>query len=481
MTSQAWENDKLNRRADGEHLIEVLLAKYAGFPEDQSASFILNIDASWGTGKTFFLENLRSDLQQRGHTVAYINAWQDDHSDDPLITVMAAIEQELKPFFRTTDGLQSAFDKGKKAMGVVAAESAKQLGFHLIKTMTGIGVASIMTALQEAQNGDAKYILDHDEFDKGADKVWEKSLDTLVGERLTEHQTTAKAIKTFRDQTAVAISKLPTKTTRPPFFVFIDELDRCRPLYAIKLLEEIKHLFSISGVVFVVATDSEQLSHSVRAIYGADFESRKYLRRFFDRVFVFPEADRLAFIKHLFNIHDINPDAVFYSTAQMPPLHIFKSWADGFGLSNRDLEQCMEIVATFVTSWQHPTQIEPIYLLGLVHAFYVRHDYDFQHLQVGGGIVFKEWIFTYSKFDRNRGEHRSRSSKSSELLTAAAEAMSTKLHSVEQKDDMYNAILIAERNQRFPSGVPFDALSLLNEYQSRVRNAGRVIDTNLTE
>ncbi|QDE47832.1 hypothetical protein EIN43_17235 [Enterobacter hormaechei] len=65
-----------------------------------------------------------------------------------------------------------------------------------------------------------------------------------------------------------------------PTFIFIDELDRCRPNYAIDMLETIKHLFDINNVVFVIATDKEQLSHSICSVYGSGFDATRYLDRF---------------------------------------------------------------------------------------------------------------------------------------------------------------------------------------------------------
>lgn len=63
-------------------------------------------------------------------------------------------------------------------------------------------------------------------------------------------------------------------------FILIDELDRCRPSYAIEMLETIKHFFELKNYVFVVATDTEQLSHSVKAVYGDFFDGKEYLSRF---------------------------------------------------------------------------------------------------------------------------------------------------------------------------------------------------------
>ncbi|WP_081764293.1 P-loop NTPase fold protein [Sphingobium sp. Ant17] len=66
-----------------------------------------------------------------------------------------------------------------------------------------------------------------------------------------------------------------------PIFVVVDELDRCRPDYAIALLESIKHLFDVPGVVFVIALHGRQLTASIEAVYGAKFDATAYLRRFF--------------------------------------------------------------------------------------------------------------------------------------------------------------------------------------------------------
>ncbi|MCX0443707.1 KAP family NTPase [Aeromonas veronii] len=67
--------------------------------------------------------------------------------------------------------------------------------------------------------------------------------------------------------------------------MLIDELDRCRPSYAVEMLETIKHIFDIPKVVFVLATDTEQLQHAIKVIYGGGFDAQTYLGRFFKRRF----------------------------------------------------------------------------------------------------------------------------------------------------------------------------------------------------
>lgn len=84
---------------------------------------------------------------------------------------------------------------------------------------------------------------------------------------------------------------------RPQAFVFVDELDRCRPDYAISYLETIKHVFDIHGLVFVLAVDYDQLSCSARALFGRDLNFEEYYRKFVQRSLSLPEPDSGAMRK----------------------------------------------------------------------------------------------------------------------------------------------------------------------------------------
>ena len=78
--------------------------------------------------------------------------------------------------------------------------------------------------------------------------------------------------------------------------VIIDELDRCRPDYAIRFLETIKHVFEVTHVTFFLAVDKEQLIHCIRGVYGSDFDAKKYLERFGDVWLRLPDSSRADFI-----------------------------------------------------------------------------------------------------------------------------------------------------------------------------------------
>lgn len=490
MIETPWADDRLNRKADGEHLIKVLKERYESRKAAGTGSYILNIDASWGQGKTFFLENLAAQLR-RDHVVGMVNAWQDDHANDPLITVMAAIEEALEPFLDKEPKARTAFNRGKQALGIVAVEATKQMAYHAVKLTTGIGIAKIAdqvrdtTGMVTAKKGTAKDgENDKDEsFDKSFEKVWDASLKTFVGERVSQHRRTNEAIRIFREQTAEAIQYVDGKGLTAPMFVFIDELDRCRPTYAIKLLEDVKHLFQIDGIVFVVATDSDQLAHSVKAIYGAEFEARKYLRRFFDRVFVFPEASRHDFIENTFSNLGINANTTFYTFGRIRPIVHIAQWADGLRMSNRDIVQVADIITTFVTSFEHQCQIEINYLLGLATAFYLAKDDTFAQIQNGNihdANPFDGWSVKYMMYEQGTGRDKAATTSAKIALQHLSQAAGKPLDTffTAQQSAYYTDYFQYEMKALFPAGYQSNAVpkSVLLEYPSRVRNAGRVID-----
>jgi KAP family P-loop domain len=72
----------------------------------------------------------------------------------------------------------------------------------------------------------------------------------------------------------------------------VDELDRCKPNFALELLEKVKHVFSVSGVHFILATHLTQLENSVRYSYGTDIDARSYLQKFYNLIVHFPGDSR---------------------------------------------------------------------------------------------------------------------------------------------------------------------------------------------
>ncbi|WP_405376329.1 P-loop NTPase fold protein [Pseudobutyrivibrio sp.] len=81
--------------------------------------------------------------------------------------------------------------------------------------------------------------------------------------------------------------------------VFVDELDRCAPIYAVRLLERVKHFFNHDNVIFVFSMNISELESVIKNCYGAEYNSSRYLDRFFDLRISLPAVKIEQYIKYI--------------------------------------------------------------------------------------------------------------------------------------------------------------------------------------
>ena len=196
----------------------------------------------------------------------------------------------------------------------------------------------------------------------GSDTLFFPSRGPIIGTHHTYLETKC-AIESFRcalQKTAIAISKLE-KYRHKPLVIAIDELDRCRPSYAVELLEIVKRFFSVEKVVIVLAIDRAQLSHAIKALYGHEFDSVGYLRRFIDLDFRLPDPDRTKFMKNLMNQTTLNqffesyPGHSWGESADTQRL--FKTFLNLPALSFRQTQQAMYRLGLVLASIDSPNNI----------------------------------------------------------------------------------------------------------------------------
>ncbi|MEH2577771.1 hypothetical protein V1278_006634 [Bradyrhizobium sp. AZCC 1577] len=359
---QIWAQDRLGRAEDASFLRAFLLGRIrereeAGLP----ASYVLNIDAEWGRGKSFFLSRFGKQLAAEGFVVAHVNAWQDDHAEDPLLSVMDAIDQAVAPLVKKEKRARDRWEAAKRTGGALAVAAAKGATVHLARKVLGSGIDEIGSILKTG-------------VPEGAEKSVEdisKKLGDIVDEQgknlLATFREAKRTIATFRRNLGAFLEVLSSKNQPLPLFVFVDELDRCRPPFAIAMLERMKHLFDIDQVVFIVATDTVQLSHSVGAVYGSGFNSEGYLARFFNRTYHFDRVSNRDFIGEL-----LRRQPIAESKISLPPQIDLESYLTGgfdfFGLPPRDIEQVYDILRSFVTAWTGKAKVEMAFLYPIVVA-----------------------------------------------------------------------------------------------------------------
>ena len=290
-----FKNDLLGRKEPAE-----VLTHLVGSIEGPC---VLAVDAAWGAGKTTFLKIWSQHLRNQKFPVVEFNAWETDHSGDPFV----ALSSEL------TEGLQEYKDEPLAPKIAKTKEMATELLRRSVPGVIRVATAGILdvSPLMEKEIGQA--------------------LASYAKVRLSEYQEAQKSVNTFRSVLQDMAGALSEARGNRPLIVVIDELDRCRPSYAVELLEVAKHLFMVDHIVFVLAVNRSELGHSIKALYGSGFDAEGYLRRFFDVDFRLPEPKRDAFIIAMLDAIQIND--YFIRTkdrSAVAPVSAVRAWLQGF-------------------------------------------------------------------------------------------------------------------------------------------------------
>lgn len=242
-------------------------------------STYISIDANWGAGKTVFmkqieyinycpLENFSApDLEdivlssfQDKYVVFYYNAWENDHHDDPLQSLLFSLIDKLY-----TD------DKRIAKVKALVTQAAKSIAKEALKSLT-------------------KGIVD---VDKISDVT---TVEDLVSS-ITAVNDRKQAISGIISQVLPDNKKL---------LLIIDELDRCNPEFAMRLLEVAKHYYNDDAIVFVLSTNNRQLVHTVRKYYGDDFDGYGYLDKLYDLILELPPVDIDKYFQNVLKVPNDN-------------------------------------------------------------------------------------------------------------------------------------------------------------------------------
>ncbi len=304
-----YKEDKLSRK---EHIdnLSLLLRNF-------STPIVLSINAPWGRGKTTFMEMLHADLVKNSCDSIYFSAWETDFARDPLLAFLGEVNQNLEVLIDGDEEKSKAWEKAKKAGGHILKKG--------LPALIKVGTAGVIDVDKILEDEAAKLM-----------EVFSKDLIDTYSKNKNEINLFKKCISQILKSESGDNKKL---------YILIDELDRCRPTYAIEFLERIKHLLDIEGLVFVLALDKEQLSHSVRGIYGSDFEAVGYLRRFIDIEYTLPDSDLDDFINHLYDTFEF--ESFFSKRKKYQEFdyevehlkNVFKMLASALKLSLREVEQ----------------------------------------------------------------------------------------------------------------------------------------------
>lgn len=262
--------DRLNRRESAEILTRLI--------STAATPLVFAIDAGWGRGKTTFLRMWAAALVGEGFRCVHFNAWESDFSDDPLIPLVGEVRALAKENKSQADGNAKAAAIGRKLT---------KIGAQIVKRSIPVGVKIATHGLVD--------------LDKAIEDDLSELSEKLATDAIEHYERDKATLRTFRSELAEFAKSVQTAGAAKPLVIFIDELDRCQPLFAIRLLERIKHLFAVPGIVFVLALDKTQLAAAGQAVYGGNFDADGYLGRFFDLEYQFPAAPLEQYVRFLWD------------------------------------------------------------------------------------------------------------------------------------------------------------------------------------
>lgn len=243
--------DPLRRHGEVERFLQMLLAV--------EPPYTILVNAPWGSGKTFFIKQVErvlrmanpaleqdtakldsvfgataKDLLANPFLPIYFNAWEDDYFDNPILPILATIAMSVDE--STVHGEVDPW----RSIGDIIETTASVFGLNLSVS---------------------NFVKDFNGVDFLERYKEEKKLRSRIDELVRNY--------------------LPGIANRA--VIFIDELDRCRPEFAVKVLEQAKTLFQQDNIVVVYSTDISQLANSLEGVYGPNFDGVKYLERFYDK------------------------------------------------------------------------------------------------------------------------------------------------------------------------------------------------------
>ena len=306
-TDNPFKNDALDRK----HNITVLTQFITSFEQ----SIVLCIDGGWGQGKTTFIKMWQQYLKNLHIPTIYFNAWESDYTDDALIALIGEISLSIKDL---------EFQDKTKAEKIIERiyEYTANLTKVVLPSVTNLSIKALFGRFANTN-----------ELAKTLGALSE----SLVKEQIKIYEKSRKTLSKFKKELSELAQCYTGGDKQKPLVIFIDELDRCRPDFAIEVLEKAKHLFNVDNIIFVLATDKTQLGHSIRAVYGQGLDVNGYLRRFIDFDYLLPLSNR-KYITHLINKFSLGKYLLQKETHYIEPKSFLENMVDKYNLTLREQE-----------------------------------------------------------------------------------------------------------------------------------------------
>ena len=244
--------DKLRLEPFAKNLFEIIKNPTPYLTEEmgEKKSLTISLNASFGNGKTTFLKMFQNLLEEeKTFKVLFINAWELDFTNDPIINILIEFKNQI---------------------------GNKEIAKNIVKA---IKMWAIKNGVSYAISYGISYATNIPVSKSKIERFWNlfKNSSNSPGEIILKKSKQRKeAVRNIKE----AISEY-TKKEKKKLLIIVDELDRARPDYAVRFLEDMKHFFDIENVIFLVAVNRDQIEATVKCLYGQELDFEGYYRKFF--------------------------------------------------------------------------------------------------------------------------------------------------------------------------------------------------------
>lgn len=325
--TKAFEPDYLSRKALVEEWTDALLSTKINH------HLVISVSGDWGTGKTYLAKNWHKYLGEQEYFTCYIDAHKKDYAEDPLLIIMSEIESAVNKYIKKEEVfIKRAFTPVKRKFFPFIASGLKTAGkvgaSMVLPDIISSGVKQIIDEV------DAEIIK---EFVKSSIETYGKKKDNFIKQYYKNIQAYSKNIEEFKQALEKFADTIADKLNKP-VVIFIDELDRSNPKFVIKLIEQLKHIFEIPNLAFILTVNKKELSNTIKGIYGSEMDGYAYYKKFVTHDFTlyttmdFNSYNINMFIKKTFEkykLFDIKDEFLAFATSLSKTLN----------LSLRDIEQ----------------------------------------------------------------------------------------------------------------------------------------------